>query len=118
MEDLENIKWLGHASFFFIDENGNRIYYVDPFDLKGRSLEKADLIFLTHAHYDHFSPDDLSQILADQTTIIAPPDILQKIPNAGKLEVLQNKTYEVGGFKFSTIPEYNTHPDRLNPPTS
>ena len=30
---MENIKWFGHASFQFVDQNGNKIYYVDPFDL-------------------------------------------------------------------------------------
>ena len=60
---MENIKWFGHASFSFVDQNGNQIYYVDPFDLKPVELEKADLVFITHAHPDHFSPNDLLKIL-------------------------------------------------------
>ena len=59
---MENISWFGHASFSFVDENGNKIYYVDPFDLKPAELEKADLVFITHAHPDHFSPPDLEKI--------------------------------------------------------
>ena len=113
---MENIKWFGHASFSFVDQNGNQIYYVDPFDLKVSELEKADLVFITHAHQDHFSPNDLLKILKEDTVIIAPPDILAQIErNADlKLAVEPNKNYEAKGFKFQTIPAYNSHPDKLN----
>ena len=112
---MEHIHWFGHASFYINDKNGNKIYYVDPFDLRGRGKDKADIVFITHAHYDHFSPEDLEQILSEQTIVVAPPDILAKIDisNDRKFEVQPNKSYEVKGFKFSTIPAYNTHPDRL-----
>jgi L-ascorbate metabolism protein UlaG (beta-lactamase superfamily) len=113
---MENIKWFGHASFSFTDANANKVYYVDPFDLKASELEKADLIFITHAHYDHFSPVDLEKILKDDTIIIAPPDILGKIDRdeALKQAVEPYKSYEIKGFKFQTVPAYNTHPDKLN----
>ncbi|MGA2911796.1 MAG: MBL fold metallo-hydrolase [Candidatus Levyibacteriota bacterium] len=132
---MENIKWLepsltwfGHASFSFIDRGGNRIYYVDPFDLKLTEFAKADLVFITHAHPDHFSPNDLAKIVKEDTVIIAPPDILAQIDRDAelKLAVEPNKSYEVksarhasqgdagGGFKFQTVPAYNNHPDKLN----
>lgn len=116
MENLNDIKWFGHASFSFVDQNGNHIYYVDPFDLKANELKPADLIFITHVHQDHFSIPDLKKILKDNTVIIAPPDILAQIDRSEdlKLKVEPNKSYEVKGFKFQTIPAYNNHPDKLN----
>jgi L-ascorbate metabolism protein UlaG (beta-lactamase superfamily) len=113
---MENIKWFGHASFSFTDANANKIYYVDPFDLTASELEKADLVFVTHAHYDHFSQVDINKLLKSDTVIVAPLDILGKIDrdDALKLAVEPNKSYEVKGFKFQTIPAYNTHPDKLN----
>ncbi len=113
---MENISWHGHAGFSFVDEKGNRIYYVDPFDLKGKSLQKADIIFITHAHYDHFSQTDIQKIIKDDTVMIAPPDILEKvdISQNRKLGVEPLKDYEIKGFKFQTIPAYNNHPDKLN----
>ncbi len=113
---MENVNWFGHASFFFKDKNGNKIYFVDPFQLNCRAKEKADLIFITHSHPDHFSPKDLEEIIKEDTIIIAPPDILAKIEKDENLKqaVEPNKNYEVKGFKFSTIPAYNNHPDRIN----
>ena len=113
---MENISWFGHASFSFVDENGNKIYYVDPFDLKPAELEKADLVFITHAHPDHFSPPDLEKILTNTTLVIAPPDILEQIDidEDLKFAVEPNKSYEIKGFKFQTIPAYNIHPEKLN----
>jgi L-ascorbate metabolism protein UlaG (beta-lactamase superfamily) len=113
---MENISWFGHASFSFVDENGNKIYYVDPFDLKPAELEKADLVFITHAHPDHFSPPDLEKILTNTTLVIAPPDIFEQIDidEDLKFAVEPNKSYEIKGFKFQTIPAYNIHPEKLN----
>lgn len=113
---MENINWFGHASFYFTDTNGNKIYFVDPFQLNNRAKEEADIIFITHAHPDHFSQEDIAQILNDDTLIIAPPDILEKIDieNDRKISVKPNSNYEIKNFKFKTIPAYNNHPDKLN----
>ena len=113
---MENVSWFGHASFSFVDKNGNRIYYVDPFDLRVKKLEEADIIFITHAHPDHFSPSDIKKIIKDTTVVVAPLDILEKIDieNGRKIAVLPNNQYEIKGFCFSTIPAYNNHPDKLN----
>jgi L-ascorbate metabolism protein UlaG (beta-lactamase superfamily) len=112
---MEKIEWFGHASFSFVDTNGNRIYYVDPYELSFSPLQKANLIFITHAHPDHFSQSDIDKIIKQATVIIAPPDILAKIdlPGGRKLTVEPNKSYEIKGFKFSTIPAYNNHPEKL-----
>ncbi len=111
---MDDINWLGHASFFFNDESGNKIYFVDPFELGNRKLEKADLIFITHAHYDHFSQGDIDKIIKDDTIIIAPPDILAQISigDERKAKVEPNQSYTVKDFKFSTIPAYNHRPGR------
>ena len=115
MDLQKDIKWFGRAAFSFTNEKGNLIYYADPFNLKPAQLEKADLIFITHAHPDHFSPPDIAKIVKDRTTFIAPPDILSeiKVGDELKLPVEPNKNYEVKGFQFHTIPAYNTNPAKL-----
>lgn len=111
---MENINWFGNAGFSLTDINGNKIYFIDPLGLNNRAKDKADLLFITHAHPDHFSPHDIEKILKPETIIIAPPDILAKIDKTNqKISVEPNKEYEARGFKFWTFPAYNTHPDRL-----
>lgn len=88
---------------------------MDPFELPQTvDLEPADLVFITHAHSDHFSPNDLDRIMHDETTVIAPPEILLQIKRSDKYKqgVMPNNSYEVSGFKFSTIPAYNDRPGR------
>ena len=111
---MEEINWIGHASFFFVDKNGNKIYFIDPFQLKS-NLKPAAIIFITHAHPDHFSPKDIEKILKENTTIVAPKDILEKIEieETRKVAVLPNQKYEVPGFSFETIPAYNNSPEKL-----
>lgn len=113
---MEDINWLGHASFFFTDKNGNKIYFIDPFELNDRKLEKADLIFITHAHPDHFSEADIDKIIKENTTIVAPPDILTKIDISSerKVSVEPHNNYVVKDFSFRTVPAYNNRPERLN----
>ena len=112
---MENINWLGHASFFFNDKNLNKIYFVDPFELKNKNLEPADIILITHAHYDHFSKADIQKILKEDTIVVAPPDILEKIKISPdrKISVSPNQKYNVKKFSFSTIPAYNNVSERL-----
>lgn len=113
---MENINWLGHASFFFLDKNGNRIYFIDPFGLSERNLEKADIIFITHAHPDHFSQEDIDKIIKSDTIIVATSDVLEKIDISSekKIMVEPNKEYDIRGFKFSTIPAYNNKSEKLS----
>lgn len=113
---MENIQWLGHASFMFVDkETGQKIYYVDPFQLPHITLEKADIVFVTHAHQDHLSPQDISAILKDDTTVVATPDSLDTLNiTQEKFPVTPNNSYEIKGFKFETVPAYNIKSERLN----
>ena len=113
--DLKNIKWFGHASFMIKDENtGNNVYYIDPFEFKGDGKEKADIVFITHAHGDHCSPNDVRKILKNDTTIVLVKgcDSLRNLTKS-QLLVEPNNEYEVKGLKFRTIPAYNINAERL-----
>lgn len=114
-EVLSSVKWFGHASFMFTDRNsGNKIYYVDPFEFKGGSYEKADIVFITHAHYDHCDPSAVKKILKPTTVIVVPGGCKEKLKvNAEFIDAVPNKEYDVNGFKFRTVPAYNVKPGRL-----
>lgn len=112
---MEEVRWLGHAGFMFVDKSsGQKIYYVDPFQIKDRSLEHADIIFVTHAHYDHLSSKDIDSLLKKETVVVATEDSLNTLNiNQKKFPVEPNKSYEISGFKFETVPAYNIKPERL-----
>lgn len=112
---LSSIKWFGHASFMFSDKaSGNRIYYVDPFELEGSSYEKADIVFITHAHYDHCDADAVMKVLKPTTVIVVPSGCREKLGvKAEFVNVVPDKSYDVKGFKFRTVPAYNAKSERL-----
>ncbi|MBU0757725.1 MAG: MBL fold metallo-hydrolase [Nanoarchaeota archaeon] len=76
--NINNVKlaWLGHASFR-LEYNGKKIF-IDPYQLKGQD-ETADVILITHGHYDHCSISDIAKITGDNTRIITTPDTISKL---------------------------------------
>lgn len=107
---LENIEVLYHSSIKF---NKEKVIYIDPFKID-KNYNDADLIFITHDHYDHYSEEDIDKIKKEDTTIIAPEELLTKLLRKGFrqdciITIEPNKKYMVKGIKFETIPAYNTN---------
>ena len=105
---LDNISWLGQST---IKMNFNKIIYFDPFNIKEK-YNDADIIFITHSHYDHFSKEDILKCKKDSTIIVITNDIYNEVIDLGFKEnniikVLPNNNYNIEDIKFSTIPAYN-----------
>lgn len=114
------INLLCHSSINLKSEKLN--IYVDPFRIK-ENKNDADIIFITHSHYDHFSEDDILKLKNENTYIIITEDLYEKTLNLGfKKEMIKfvvpNKEYVVAGVNFKTILSYNTnkqfHPKENN----
>jgi L-ascorbate metabolism protein UlaG (beta-lactamase superfamily) len=112
--ETKHIHWLGHSAFRI--EDGSSQIYIDPFKLPA-NLPKADIIFITHAHYDHFSVEDIARIKKDNTIIVATKDVTSKI-GKGTVTVVPGQNYTVGSLKVMTVPAYNLdkkfHPKENN----
>ena len=105
---LENIKVLCHSSIKF--EKGEVLYF-DPYKIN-KNYNDADVIFITHSHYDHFSEEDILKVKKETTKIVVPEDLYNKCLEIGFdenniLVVTPNMEYEVNNIKFKTIPAYN-----------
>lgn len=118
MENVNDIKWLGNAGFYFKDPGSGMVtYYVDPFSLKQKTLPKGDLIFITHAHSDHFSVNDINSIAKDNSFIFLPHDCIDKLDWKYERKISVKPGDSVNfrpGFSFKTIPAYNNKPERIN----
>ena len=107
---LENIEVLYHSS---IRINKEKIIYIDPFKIN-KNYNDADIIFITHDHYDHYSEEDIDKVINENTTIIIPDELLTKLLRKGInknaiITVEPNEKYMVQGIKFETISAYNTN---------
>ena len=109
MFEFNNVKitWFGHASFKI---SNSKIIYIDPFHLSQN--DKADIVLITHGHYDHCSIADINRILKPDTVIFATPDCSSKLrkieTNRVKL-VEPSKKIQIGDIIIETVPAYNAN---------
>jgi L-ascorbate metabolism protein UlaG (beta-lactamase superfamily) len=106
--NVENIHWYGQAAFR-VEDDGQQIY-IDPWKLPEKGLPKADIILITHAHFDHFSPDDIGKVMKDKTILVAPRDVASKLKGTIKT-VGPKQSLEIGKLKITTVPAYNLKKD-------
>ncbi len=101
------IRWLGHAGFLI---KGPKIIYIDPYKIPA-DCEKADIILITHSHYDHCSVADIEKILREGTRIFLTADCQSKITRFElpiRMEIVSpGMEFDVGGIKIETVPAYN-----------
>ena len=110
---LESIHWHGHASFRV---EGARVIYFDPFRISD-GLPAADVIFVSHSHHDHFSPDDIKKISTEKTTLVVTHDIDITFPGE-VIKVKPGAVTAIRGLTAETLPAYNIerpyHPQKNN----
>ena len=66
--NMENISVNTQSS---IRIGGSAVLYFDPFQI-AEETHDADIIFVTHAHYDHFDPDSIRRIMKEDTVFVSP----------------------------------------------
>jgi L-ascorbate metabolism protein UlaG (beta-lactamase superfamily) len=106
IEDFKSkINWLGHDAFRI---DASKCIYIDPYEI--RSDAKADLILITHEHFDHCSPDDVAKIQTPETVIVTEKDSEQKV--SGDVRLMKpGDSLSIDDIKIEAVPAYNINKD-------
>jgi L-ascorbate metabolism protein UlaG (beta-lactamase superfamily) len=100
-EFVQRIAWLGHDSYRI---DGDPVIYFDPYEIKEGAA--ADIIFISHEHFDHCSPDDVAKIQKDGTVIVADKASANKLK--GEIKTMEpGDRLTVKGVEVEAVPAYN-----------
>jgi L-ascorbate metabolism protein UlaG (beta-lactamase superfamily) len=102
--DLE-ITFIGHGTLMFTF-NGI-VIHVDPYNKLAEysTLPKADIIFITHHHGDHFDPEAIKKIRKENTTVILTELCAEKFEGGTIMKNGDVKT--IGEIQIEAVPAYN-----------
>ncbi|MBM4136016.1 MAG: MBL fold metallo-hydrolase [Nitrospira sp.] len=100
---VKDIHYLGHDTFKI---TGEKVIYTDPFKIKKK--DTADIILITHEHFDHCSPEDVKKIQGSNTVIVATSDCAKKLSGNIKIVKIGDKI-NVEGIEIEVVPSYNTN---------
>jgi L-ascorbate metabolism protein UlaG (beta-lactamase superfamily) len=106
---LAGFTWFKQAAFRWAA--GGPTVYVDPWGVRPDD-DPADLILITHAHYDHFQPEEIAKITKQGTKLVAPHDVAGGL-SGNVTAVAPGESHEVAGIRFTAVPAYNVVEERL-----
>jgi L-ascorbate metabolism protein UlaG (beta-lactamase superfamily) len=114
MLDFNGVRfhWLGHDGFKLTIE-GKTIIYIDPYKISDSHHNKndADIVLISHNHFDHLSLDDLNHVIGDNTTVVAAKECIDQLKNVRLAEtkgVVPGDMLTVQGVPIETTAAYNT----------
>ena len=106
---IDALEWLGHAGFR-VRVGGARgpVVYIDPYRVADGP--EADLIVVTHGHYDHFSPQDVERLAHARTWLVAPATVAERL-SGQVLSIVPGESLRVEGVaqvEVTAVAAYNT----------
>lgn len=110
---VKDIQWTGQSSIK-IKSHGLTVYF-DPFKIQEN--DSADVIFISHCHRDHLSPQDIVQLLKANTILVAPESCVDQLKEFDRkiIPVKPGQTFTVGKIKCQAVPAYNVNKTQFHP---
>jgi L-ascorbate metabolism protein UlaG (beta-lactamase superfamily) len=105
---LESFTWYRQSAFRW--QGDGATVYIDPWGIT--DPDPADVIFITHAHFDHFSMEDIDRIRKDETKIFAPADVADEL-SGDVVAVQPGDSVQHGSISGRAVHAYNVAEDRL-----
>jgi L-ascorbate metabolism protein UlaG (beta-lactamase superfamily) len=105
---LDRFIWFRQSAYLW--RGDGLTVYIDPWMVT--TDDPADVIFITHAHFDHYQPDDIEKIRKDGTKIVAPHDIAREL-SGDVTPVSPGDSLNVAGIDVQAVPAYNVVKERL-----
>ncbi|MDE1857137.1 MAG: MBL fold metallo-hydrolase [Candidatus Micrarchaeota archaeon] len=105
------LHWIGHASFYI--KGGGATVFIDPFRVSDHIREKADIVLVTHAHFDHYSKEDIKRVMGDGCEIISSPTCPADKEFDGVRVMKPGSKYSSHGVSIEAVPAYNVKGERL-----
>ncbi len=105
-EFVKNVHWLGHDTFRI---DAEKVIYTDPFRLKAKdTLPKADIILVTHDHYDHCSPEDVRKIMKPTTVVVTSLSCALRLRGEVSARIVRRgQTTQIDSIGIEAVPAYN-----------
>lgn len=104
-EAVQRIHWLGHDC---IRLDGSVVVCIDPYQIT--ASRPADLILITHEHFDHCSPEDVAKVVKEDTVIVTDAASARKLEGDVRV-VAAGDRLTVKGVDIEVYPAYNTNKD-------
>lgn len=112
MDLLKNLHWIDHAGFYITSGSGT--LFIDPFRIADTINEKADIIFITHPHFDHCSEADINKIAKSTTKFVVAGECENAIKHSNTTHVKPGSKLEIDNLRIEAVPAYNIKKERLN----
>jgi L-ascorbate metabolism protein UlaG (beta-lactamase superfamily) len=91
---------------------GSKTLYFDPWQIDEERLD-ADYVFITHEHYDHFSPEDIRKVIKADGYLVIPESMsgmtgdITTIPENHIVTVRPGEKREIARLMVEVYPAYN-----------
>ena len=113
---LENVRVYTQSAIRIEGARGT-VAYLDPFSLTdAEAAHDADYVLITHAHYDHLSPEDYARVAGEKTVVVAPASMAGEVAALGAAAthlMAAGEKIELPGLTVEAVPAYNVEPERL-----